>query len=526
MHPSLISCFASKNRYNYTNANSLVNIVVYKGTGIQQAITGVGFQPDLVMIRPINVATASGLWYFIDSTRGGTKTFNLSSTAATEATDANAIQSFDVGGFTMGTSATFNTNKVLYQCICIKKDSAFFDIVSYVGNITNRTVAHGLNGAPGMMWIKNRGSAQLVAVYHNGNGATPAAGYLRLNNVTANTADATVFNSTAPTASNFAVGTSVITNGNTNNMIAYLFKDTAWFKIFSYIGNGLSYNLQNLGFCPYYVAYKNIGASTNWAPITRAQMPSESKASNDYTSPSAYPLNNTSNPSTTMSAAGSRADITSKGFALRSSVSTANQNGSSYVGFAFQTYSSHGIMIDGVTNTNTFRVPTSVSTLLGMATWGNGGDGAATAAGAGGGGGGGGGYSERLTVPVTSRQAFKFSGTSATDVNFAGMTITTAGNASGTSGGGGGIATGGDTNVNGATGGNAAGASGGAGGAAADSSSFLVLAGVTSFTGAGGAGGANQGSSGVIPGGGGGGDGTGGSGSGGNGQEAYMAVWW
>jgi hypothetical protein len=72
-----------------------------------QAITGLGFQPDFVWIKNRGSSTDHLLF---DAVRGVTKVLKTVGTGPEE-TDANAFQSFDSSGFTLGTSSSGNPTK-------------------------------------------------------------------------------------------------------------------------------------------------------------------------------------------------------------------------------------------------------------------------------------------------------------------------------------------------------------------------------------------------------------------------------
>jgi len=177
----------------------------------------------------------------IDTVRGVTKILTPD-TAAAEATNSNALASFDSDGFTLNADGDGyglnydNTHNIVAWCW---KESATsgFDIVSYTGNGSARTISHSLSAVPKMIIVKDRDNGDYSwHVYHEavGNGKTL---YLDLTN--APSTDSIYWNDTTPTSSVFSVGTSVTTNNNTDAFIAYLFADVQGFsKVGSYTGNG------------------------------------------------------------------------------------------------------------------------------------------------------------------------------------------------------------------------------------------------------------------------------------------------
>ena len=80
------------------------NPVLYTGTEAELAVTGAGFQPDLVWLK-CREATESQLWF--DSVRGATKYLESNATTAAT-TNAESLKSFDSDGFTLGTMVGSN----------------------------------------------------------------------------------------------------------------------------------------------------------------------------------------------------------------------------------------------------------------------------------------------------------------------------------------------------------------------------------------------------------------------------------
>ena len=110
----------------------------------------------------------------------------------------------------------------------------FFDVVAYTGTgVAGRTVSHNLGVVPEMIWVKQRsGSTSNWIVYHSGlnvnSDNAPETDFIRLDTSQAAADDGGAFwNSTAPTDSNFTVGSSVGVNGSSTTYIAYLFASLA-----------------------------------------------------------------------------------------------------------------------------------------------------------------------------------------------------------------------------------------------------------------------------------------------------------
>jgi hypothetical protein len=187
-------------------------------------------------------------------------------TTAAETTEAQGLTSFDSAGFTIGTLAKINTASATYVAWAWDESvTAGFDIVSYVGNGTNRTISHNLGVTPTCMIVRDRTSAAYDWVYYNvGMNATPQNGYMALNSSIAYTALAGIWNNTAPTSSNFSLGTNTAVNNTGDNYIAYLWADVAGFSKFgSFVGNGAADGaFVYCGFRPKYVLLHNATTGT------------------------------------------------------------------------------------------------------------------------------------------------------------------------------------------------------------------------------------------------------------------------
>lgn len=240
--------------------SSYFDIDTYTGTGATRSKTGLGFQPDLVWFKGRSGATAHALY---DSVRGVQKDIAISTAA--ETTEATGLTAFNSDGYTIGTLAKLNTNAATYAAWLWKKGvTPGFDIVSYTGNATNRTVAHALGVAPKMIIVHNRHTGTSDwQVWHTGIAGTD---YLLLNTTGAKGTAASAWNSTTPTSSVFSLGTNADTNGSGNSIIAYLFAEIAGFSKFgTYTGNGSTDGpFVYCGFRPRYIMVKNTNAASQW----------------------------------------------------------------------------------------------------------------------------------------------------------------------------------------------------------------------------------------------------------------------
>ena len=236
---------------------------LYTGTGSEQAITLDGdenMQPNWVWVK-CRSHTENHVIH--DSVRGATKVLH-SDTTDGEYTVAQGLKSFGSDGFTVGTSNFMNQSSRTFVAWTWKESTtAGFDIVSYTGNATNRTISHGLSAALDFIIVKNLATTNQWCIY---NRPRSAEKFIHLDVTDAESDAATVWQDTEPTSSVFSVGTSALTNGDGNAMIAYCFAPIQGFSKFgSYIGNGnASGTFVYTGFKPAFVMIKCTDSAQDW----------------------------------------------------------------------------------------------------------------------------------------------------------------------------------------------------------------------------------------------------------------------
>jgi hypothetical protein len=251
---------------------------LYTGTGSAQTITNnidLSGEGGLVWIKGRSGATGHR---FTDTVRGATKSLASNSTAA-EATESTGLTAFSGTGFTIGADADYNTNAATYCSWTFRKAEKFFDVVTYIGNGSNRTISHNLGSVPGCIIVKRTDTTGDWQVYHRANTANPETDYLVLN-TTAATADSdTRWNDTLPTSTVFSLGTDATVNANSGTYVAYLFAhdaggfgeagDQSVIKCGSYTGNGSTTGPTiDLGWEPQWVLIKQSTQSGNRWTVT------------------------------------------------------------------------------------------------------------------------------------------------------------------------------------------------------------------------------------------------------------------
>jgi hypothetical protein len=245
---------------------------LYTGTEATNSIdNGLDLATDggLVWIKSRNTVDTSA--HYLYDTERGINTPLSSNTTGGQYTAANYLTSFDTTGFTLGNQDANNSSLDNFVSWSFKKQTKFFDIVTYTGTGVARTISHNLGVEPGCIIIKRLNAASGWTTYHRGaNGGTNPEQYaLELNTTGSQSVDGS-FQNTAPTSTEFSIASYDSINNNGSTYVAYLFAhDTAsdgLIQCGSYTGNGAATGvLQDLGWQPQWLLIKNTDlASEQW----------------------------------------------------------------------------------------------------------------------------------------------------------------------------------------------------------------------------------------------------------------------
>jgi len=298
---------------------------IYTGNGsATHAITFDGdedMQPDLVWIKNRSSAENHAL---VDSVRGVGKQL-LSNSTAGEYSNANSVKAFNSNGFSVGDLSDTNGNTNNLVAWCWKETAtAGFDIVSYTGNGSDRTISHSLSAVPKAVIIKTRGSADAWVNFFPALDITLAFDSTNANNHSSKFDG--FFNSTDPTSSVFSIGDDDQTNKNTDTFIAYLFAEKQGFSKFgSYTGNGnADGTFVYTGFRPAWILIKRSSTAGNdWGLFDNKRL--GYNVDNEELRPSAADAEQTDD----------RLDILSNGFKIRLAGAGFNASGDTFVYMAF-----------------------------------------------------------------------------------------------------------------------------------------------------------------------------------------------
>jgi hypothetical protein len=311
------------------------DVILYEGDGAaSNPITGLNFQPDFVWIK--NRQTTDHHQWF-DSVRGVTKPCRMNDSTVAEAVNADTLLSFDSAGFTVGADVWVNTNLEDYAAFCHKKGAAWgFDIQTFTGTGSAHAESHDLGAVPEFIIVWNRTQGRSAPVYHH-HAITltdPETDYQFMDTAAAWVDAATVWNDTAPTSTQFTVGTSANVNESGESMVAWLWRGIDGFsKAGSWVGNGNANGpYVHCGFRPRCIWFKNAQGANSWRWYDVVRNAENQGAVNNGT-PLRYILHDSNN---------AEADETaesiiwmSNGFKINASTAYLNTNLDQFVYFAW-----------------------------------------------------------------------------------------------------------------------------------------------------------------------------------------------
>jgi hypothetical protein len=254
----------------------VMSVFLYTGNGSTQTITNgidLAGEGGLVWIKN---RSNTALHVLTDTTRGVDKLL-YSNAANAEASGTWGVNSFNATGFGItGSDQVNNTNTQAYASWTFRKAAKFFDVVTYTGTGSNRTIAHNLGSVPGCIIVKRTDTTGDWQVYHRSNTANPETDYLVLNSTAATADSDTRWNDTLPTSTVFSLGTEATVNASGGTYVAYLFAhdaggfgdagDQSVVKCGSFTTDGSGAGTISLGWEPQWVLFKRSDSATagNW----------------------------------------------------------------------------------------------------------------------------------------------------------------------------------------------------------------------------------------------------------------------
>ena len=294
---------------------------LWTGNGSARSITLSGnsdLQPDMVWLKQRSGTENHNLY---DSVRGAGKRIipNLTNSEST----TNELTAFNSDGFSLADGDEVNKSSSTYVSWNWKETAdAGFDIVSYAGNDTARTISHSLSAVPKMMIVKCRNVGKEWTIFHasQGNGK-----FIELDNNSAVQTATNRWNDTSPTSSVFTVGVDSSVNAADQTYIAYLFAEKQGYSKFgTYIGNANADGpFVYTGFMPAFVICKKSSASGDWELYDNKR--------NGFNNGNVRVIPNANDAETGTG----RLSLLSNGFKITTSSGNLNTNSATYIFMAF-----------------------------------------------------------------------------------------------------------------------------------------------------------------------------------------------
>ena len=317
------------------------NTKLYTGNASTNAITGVGFQPDLVWCKD---RSAGNNHILHDAVRG--VNYQIYADLGNAQTNASGfLTAFGTDGFTLGSDGAINASGNNYASWNWKagnsagstnndgtiattvsvNTTAGFSIVKWTGTGSAGTLGHGLGAVPKTIWVKKTSQADDWFIWHE---ALGAQGKMNFNNSSAVQNDTGYWNNTLPTNQVFSVTSNGANNASGQTYIAYCFSEKKGYSKFgSYTGNGnADGTFVYTGFKPAFVMIKTNTDSGEWAMFDNKR---------NIGNETADVLRANSNSAESDSTGNNSIDILSNGFKVRGTGGWVGTNGRGFIYMSF-----------------------------------------------------------------------------------------------------------------------------------------------------------------------------------------------
>ena len=313
------------------------SVDLYTGNASTQTITNdldLSGEGGLVWLK---ARTSASNPYVFDTERGALQAIYTDANLASGLVP-NTLTAFNSDGFALGSQGDVNGSGIPYVSWAFRKAEKFFDVVTYIGNGANRSVAHNLGSAPGCVIVKCTSVSGQWATWHRS--GTQLNNYNLYLNTTQGYADASSgiwgTNGGVPsmTSTTFSLGTDSDVNSNLETYVAYLFAhDAGGFGSGSenviscggYTGNGSATGpTVTLGYEPQWLMIKRTDSADAWIILDSTR---------DVSNPRDKFLRaNTSNTEAT----GNDVDFNATSFQLKTTSGSVNENTGTYIYIAIR----------------------------------------------------------------------------------------------------------------------------------------------------------------------------------------------
>ena len=318
-----------------------INMIQGDGGSGQAIVNGIDLSGEggLVIFKGNTDGSSDPCWY--DTVRGNGKLLKGDS-AAVESTNSSNPWTSTSTGFNTGDNfgGSENDSGERSTALTFRKCKGFFDIVQYEGTGSTQAINHSLGSTPGFIVIKN-----MDADFTGWNGWHRSLGNnkrLNLSGIGEAVTDTSVWNNTAPTATQFTVGSSNECNNNNNTYIAYLWghndasfgtdKDQPIIHCGSYTGTGTQWNntLTGFGFSPQFIMTRKYDGGGSSGPLICHDYINGLTATGNSKAGSFYTIAGTS-ASMEGDASSDYGAPNDDGFKIKATGANSNQNNENYI---------------------------------------------------------------------------------------------------------------------------------------------------------------------------------------------------
>ena len=194
-----------------TYVDDVFSTYLYYGTTANRTITNgidLAGEGGLTWIKSRNNTNTYAL---IDTVRGAGKMLATNNSSASTVEDLSSLSSFNANGFSLGNESggyqRVNMNGQDYTSWSFRKTTGFFDVLTYTGNGSARTLAHSLGSIPGMIIVKKTNASDPWYVYHRSLDTTNPENYKIFldESDTRSGANINIWNETKPTSTHFSL---------------------------------------------------------------------------------------------------------------------------------------------------------------------------------------------------------------------------------------------------------------------------------------------------------------------------------
>ena len=187
----------------------------------------------MARIKRTDSSAGTSDWLCFDTIRGTNKAVKWNSQ---EAEDTSTYDDQNLTGTVLTLPSALTSGSYLIEIFYI---GSYFQVKTYTGSGANKTESYpaSLGSLPGFMAVISRtATGTFNPAWHNS--LTDDTYYLKTDTNAAQAAAATMWNSTAPSATVLALGSNAESNTNLNTYVAYIWANSGPYAWGKYTGNG------------------------------------------------------------------------------------------------------------------------------------------------------------------------------------------------------------------------------------------------------------------------------------------------